>query len=143
MGISLEDYADIQRRLHKGKGPHVPQPPLAPTVTALSLLDQMRPSTDEAKLNKTEKAYLEYLRRLNPVWLGIQCITLKLADDTRYTPDFIAIDGYGTLHAREVKGFWRDDAKVKIKVASRMFPWIRFTAASKNGTGWEHTEFKP
>lgn len=100
-------------------------------------------TTDEEKLNKTEKAYLAYLRGLNPQWLGIQNVTLKLADDTRYTPDFVAIDNCGIFHAREVKGFFRDDAKVKIKVAARQFTWIRFTLAFKDGNGWRHEEVKP
>lgn len=104
---------------------------------------QISPSTDERKLNKTERAYLDYLRALNPQWLGIQNITLKLGYDTRYTPDFFGIDTLGVIHAREVKGFWRDDAKVKIKVAARLFPWIKFTVAMKTKTGWSHTEVKP
>jgi hypothetical protein len=103
---------------------------------------KIRKNTDEEKLNKTEKAYLAYLRGLNPQWLGIQNLTLKLGDDTRYTPDFVAIDSTGVFHAREVKGFFRDDAKVKIKVAARQFPWIRFTLAFKNGSGWKHEEVK-
>src|ERR1051326_3404515 len=72
-------------------------------------------STDEAKLNKTERAYLSILRTERYSWIGIQCLTLKLADDCRYTPDLITIHT-GLVQAREVKGFWRDDAKVKIKV---------------------------
>lgn len=119
--------------------------PLPPMVTAVSLLAKLEMSTDEQKLNKTERAYLQYLRTgCGAAWIGIQNITLKLADDTRYTPDFFFIDCSGSeLHAREVKGFWRDDAKVKIKVAARLFSWIRFTVAVKTKTGWEHTQVKP
>lgn len=107
------------------------------------VLAKLTPSTDEQKLNKTERAYLDYLRALKPLWLGIQCLTIKLGDDTRYTPDFIVIDHQGVIHAREVKGFWRDDARVKIKVAARMYPWLRFTAAQKTKEGWKHEEIKP
>lgn len=117
--------------------------PIPPAVTCVSLLAQIPTSHDEAKLNKTERLYLEYLRSLNPKWLGIQNITLKLGDDCRYTPDFFAIDNLGVLHAREVKGFFRDDAKVKIKVAARVFPWIRFTVAVRKNKSWEHTEIRP
>jgi len=118
---------------------------LAPEVTATSMLAILmpKPTTDEDKLNKTEKAYLSYLRALKPLWIGVQNITLKLADDTRYTCDFFFIDEAGALHGRETKGFWRDDAKVKIKVAARTFPWIRFAVAEKDGIGWKHTEVKP
>lgn len=101
-------------------------------------------STDCQKLNKTESAYLQFLKTQDLQWIGVQNITLKLADDTRYTCDFFCIDHDGILHGREVKGtFVRDDAKVKIKVAARMFPWIRFSIVKKVKNGWEHTEVKP
>lgn len=114
----------------------------APTVTAVSLLAQIAPSTDEQKLNKTERAYLNHLRALRPEWIGIQCITLKLADDTRYTPDFFMINN-GVLDALEVKGFFRDDAKVKIKVAARQFPWVKFWLIFKTKNGWDTRHIRP
>lgn len=159
MGITSEQFEEMKRRVARSTGrnpvdlpaPVVPKPmtggmpmvdidPAAPVIEAAITV---QPSADEVKLNKTEKAYLAYLRGLNPIWLGIQNVTLKLGDDCRYTPDFFAIDNLGVLHAREVKGFWRDDAKVKIKVAARMFPFIRFTVAVKTKAGWEHTQIKP
>lgn len=100
-------------------------------------------STDITKLNKTERAYFQWLRTREFVdWIGVQCLTLKLADDCRYTPDFIVI-GVATIEAHEVKGFWRDDAKVKIKVAARMFPWIKFIVVQKEGALWKFTSVKP
>lgn len=101
------------------------------------------PTTDEAKLNKTEKAYLSWLRAQGFVWIGVQAITLKLGDDTRYTCDFMALNYKGDLHGREVKGFFRDDAKVKIKVAARQFPFIKFSVVKKTKDGWDHKEVKP
>jgi hypothetical protein len=100
-------------------------------------------STDEAKLNKTEQAYLNYIRCLGFTWIGVQNVTLKLAHDTRYTVDFVTVDKNGVTDMREVKGFFRDDAKVKIKVAARMFPWLRFLVVRKTKNGWEHEEVKP
>lgn len=134
-----EQLSDYERRSLKTDAPKAIEPVSHPVVDGM----WVAPSTDEAKLNKTEAAYLRYLRALNPRYLGIQNITLKLADDCRYTPDFFAIDNMGVLHAREVKGFWRDDAKVKIKVAARLFPFIKFTVATKTKDGWSHTEVKP
>jgi hypothetical protein len=44
----------------------------------------------------------------------------------------------------EVKGFWTDDARVKIKVAADLYPF-RFIAAQalpkKQGGGWKIEEF--
>lgn len=59
---------------------------------------------------------------------------LRLADNTTYTPDwFVVYPGHFEFH--EVKGFWREDAKVKIKVAAEMFPYFKFVAVKKAGKG--------
>lgn len=104
-------------------------------------------SSDVLKLNKTEKQHHQNLLGLQRsgelMWVGVQCVTLKLGDDCRYTPDFVVIHRDGTIEANEVKGFWRDDARVKIKVAARMYPWMIFTAVSKGKGGWEHEVIKP
>jgi hypothetical protein len=100
------------------------------------------PSTDEANLNKTEKGYLDYLRRMRPQWIGVQCITLKLGHDCRYTPDFWALDDTG-LRAIDVKGghTW-EDSLIKLRVAARLYPFIYFVIAKRKGLVWEHTPFK-
>lgn len=100
-------------------------------------------STDEEKLNKLERDYLAYLRALGHGWIGIQNITLKLGHDTRYTPDFWIVGGAG-LQALETKGsFFRDDAKVKIKVAARLFPFINFVLVRRLKGQWEFETVKP
>lgn len=99
-------------------------------------------STDEEKLNKTERAFLAWLRASHTQWIGIQAITLKLGHDCRYTPDFASTDLYGLVFW-EVKGFWRDDARVKIKVAARMYPWARFSAVQRVKGAWKFETIKP
>lgn len=56
-----------------------------------------------------------------------EAIKLKLAAKTFYEPDFLVIAADEVLEIHEVKGFWEDDARVKIKVAAAMFPF-RFKA---------------
>lgn len=109
---------------------------------------KIRDTTDQARLNKTEREYWEHLKQSQLldeciVWIGVQNITLKLADDCRYTPDFWTVEVGGQIVAREVKGFWRDDAKVKIKVAARLFPWIKFVVVKKLQYSWSEEEVKP
>lgn len=96
-----------------------------------------RPATG---MNKTEAAYalvLEARRRAGEVrayWYEAQ--TMKLAHDTRYTPDFLVVLADGTVELHEVKGFWRDDAKVKAKVCARLYPYpVR--VVRKVGAGWD------
>jgi len=104
----------------------------------------VRPITDAAKLNKTEQARLWHLQALKVPALGIQAITLKLGDDCRFTPDFNYIGENGEMVFEDVKGFQRDDALVKIKVAARTYTWARFLIVKKDGkVGWEITEIKP
>lgn len=115
------------------------KPGLAPGTVV-----KVRPTEDVRKLNKTEAAYLFHLQLKTDgwEWIGVQNMTFKLADDTRYTPDMIVISN-GQVEAHEVKGFWRDDAKVKIKVAARLFPWVHFKVAMKTKSGWSVVDVKP
>lgn len=100
------------------------------------------------KMNKTETAYANHLEMLKQAreicWYGFEAVTLRLAKNTRYTPDFAVIDKDGRLVFIEVKGFWRDDARVKIKVANEMYPF-RFVAVTKkrqkDGGGWNEERF--
>jgi hypothetical protein len=77
--------------------------------------------------NRTEAAYeaqLELRKRAGEVaWYQFEGITLKLAADCRYTPDFFVMLSTGELELHEVKGRWTDDALVKVRVAAAMFPF--------------------
>lgn len=100
------------------------------------------------ELNKTESAYKDHLDQLvlagDVVWYKFEGLTFKLADNLRYTPDFIVMNKSGELEAIEVKSWWVGDAKAKIKMASESFP-IKFTAVyakpKKDGGGWKVEEF--
>lgn len=95
-------------------------------------------------LNRTEAAYsrhLEGLVRSGAVLdYRFEAVKLRLADNTFYSPDFVVQLADRTLECHEVKGFWTDDARVKIKVAAALFPWFRFIAVQarsrKDGGGW-------
>jgi len=98
--------------------------------------------------NKTESAYeaVLLLRQQSGeiIWFKFEGIKLRLADNTFYTPDYAVMLANGQIEIHEVKGFWQDDAKVKIKVAADTYPF-RFIAVTKlskkNGGGWGYTEF--
>lgn len=94
-------------------------------------------------MNRTEESYaqhLELMRRAGEVeWFEFEGMTLKLAKDTRYTPDFIVMAKDGELQMHEVKGFMRDDAAVKLKVAAAKFPFRFILARSIKGS-WEITD---
>lgn len=96
------------------------------------------------RLNKWEQEYAQYLEAARQAgtirWYGFEAIKLRLASGTYYTPDFAVLNTDNELEFREIKGFWRDDALVKFKVAAEHFPF-RFLALRKKrvseGGGWE------
>lgn len=98
-------------------------------------------------MNKTEAAYDAHLwaqRGGEILWHKFEAIKLRLADNTSYTCDFAVLPRSCILEMHEVKGFWRDDARVKIKVAASIYPFkfIAVTAQSKKlGGGWNREEF--
>jgi hypothetical protein len=99
-------------------------------------------------MNKTEAAYDTHLFQRffakEILWHKFEAVKLRLADNTFYSPDFAVMLADGTLEMHEVKGFWQDDARVKIKVAASIYPFrfIAVTArAKKHGGGWEVEEF--
>jgi hypothetical protein len=97
-------------------------------------------------MNKTELAYSEYLEqeRLQgriARW-DYEPEKLKLAPHTFYSPDFRIIRPDGTIEFHESKGFWEDDARVKIKIAAALHPYKFFAAKRKkkaDGGGWNLT----
>ena len=92
-------------------------------------------------MNKTETLYAAELeaRRLNreiESWT-FEPFKLRLAKATYYSPDFLVVlPGGERYELHEVKGFWRDDARVKIKVAARLFPMFRFLAVQRERGAW-------
>ena len=96
------------------------------------------------QMNKTEAAYaarLESLKLAGEIAdYRFECLKLRLADNTFYTPDFMVLMPNFTFEMHEVKGHWEDDARVKIKVAAELYPF-KFIAARKVKGAWLFEEF--
>lgn len=105
-------------------------------------------------MNKTEQAYAKALgERITFGTIehySFESITLKLAPDTRWTPDFFVMMPDGEIAFHEVKGRNKKTGKpriedhsfVKIKVAAAMFPF-KFIVVWPNGFGgWDSKEIE-
>lgn len=95
--------------------------------------------------NKTEAAYETEVLEVGKaagVYLHweFEYLGLRLAKHTFYHPDYFVITPTH-FEVHEVKGIWRDDARVKIKVAAQQSPWFKFYAVRKrkkaDGGGWD------
>lgn len=99
--------------------------------------------------NKTEAAYEATLKVRQAagdvLWYRFEGLKLRLADNTFYTPDYAVMLASGQIECHEVKGFWQDDARAKIKIAAEQYPF-RFLAVrvkpKKDGGGWDVEVFE-
>ncbi|HEX3163563.1 MAG TPA: DUF1064 domain-containing protein [Pseudolabrys sp.] len=96
------------------------------------------------KMNKLEEAYashLEMRKMLGEVaWYRFEGIKLRLADNTFYTPDFAVMLADRQMECHETKGFWKDDARAKIKIAADQYPFV-FYGVKKSRAGWDFESF--
>lgn len=119
----------------------------APRVAAKKVLQALG-RLKAGAMNVTERRYAEHLdmrRRAGAVaWFRFEGMKFRLAEGTFYTPDFAVMLASGELECHEVKGFWEDDARVKVKVVAEQYP-LRFIAVTaktkKAGGGWAIEEF--
>ena len=97
-----------------------------------------RHRVDTTKMNKTERAYFEFLQsrlqRGEITWFKYKPFSIKMADDLHYQPDFCLLDAHTSeLIVDDVKGRKRD--KVVTKKANpngdRFIPWIEEDALVK------------
>ena len=114
---------------------------VVPQMTAMRALGRLKAGTQ----NKTEKLYED--RVLKPAllsgeiaWYVFEGIKLRLAANTFYTPDYAVMRRNGEFEIHEVKGFWTDDARVKIKVAAAQFPF-QFVAVQRVKGEWKEERF--
>jgi len=100
------------------------------------------------RMNGLEARYaghLEAKRRVGSiVFWKYEAVKLRLADGAFYTPDFFLMLADGRVGFHETKGFWRDDAKIKIKVAAELYPWLFFVGVQWNSKAkdWRFEPFR-
>jgi hypothetical protein len=99
-------------------------------------------------MNATETEYAQrlelQLKAGEILWYRFEAIKLVLPGNVFYTPDFMVVGKDNVVSIHEVKGFWTDDARVKIRIAAGIFPF-HFLAikkrAKKLGGGCEVENF--
>jgi hypothetical protein len=87
-------------------------------------------------MNKLERAFWERAREAFRDDVYREPFKLRLAGRTWYTIDFLIIDE-GSPDCYEVKGFMRDDAAVKLKVAAEMYPCFSYLLVTREKRIWQ------
>jgi hypothetical protein len=156
--LTEEQWAELQNRRSRPLPPlfGLPAHPdidLPATVPYMGIDRANYVKSKKSRMNKWETEYsyeLEARKQAGKIlWWGYEAITLRLADGCRYTPDFavMAIDSVGeyssgitSLQFVEIKGWLRDDANIKFKMAGELFPFEFFMyrkRLARLGGGWE------
>lgn len=74
-------------------------------------------------------------------WFAYECLRLRLAQvftstgksrSTWYTPDFLVIR-HSRVEIDEVKGHWREAARIKMKLVAQQFPWLPIRIVAFDG----------
>lgn len=113
---------------------------------------KLRPIETKGKrrgqMNKLESEYSLHLRARG-LEHRYEWLKLSLGGGAWYTPDFVVYrfsedaDGIISAHfeVHEVKGHWREAARLRIKVAADRNPWFRFVAVRREGSRWIEENF--
>lgn len=113
---------------------------VATSVERTQALGRMKAGT----MNKTETRYAQHLDWLKLTrkiqWYAFEPANLRLGAKCYYTIDFLVLTAEGILEVHEVKGYWTDDAKVKIKVAAEKFPFV-FKSVKEVDGEWEYKHY--
>lgn len=143
MSITEQEYAEILSRRATKRGiartsPAKPSRAGGKVIHPSALESPVRQASVKGKgrisrrvsgqMNGLERSYAETVlapRKMagEIIEWWFEAITFKLADDCRYTPDFLVLLADQSLECHETKGFMRDDAQVKLKIAAQMFPF--------------------
>lgn len=97
------------------------------------------------RMNGLETAYSQVLeaRRLAgeiKMW-RFESVNLRLADRTWVKLDFKVTPNSGPEEYHETKGRWREDARVKMKVAAEQFPEYSFFGVQRIKREWVFEQF--
>jgi hypothetical protein len=109
---------------------------------------QIAPSTPAVPrgMNRWEQLYSDHLRDRRIAgevrWFGFEIIRLRLAmsqteKEAWYKPDFMVVMADGSVELHEVKGHWREAARLRVKIASEIFPFP-LIVVTRSGSQWQY-----
>ncbi len=138
-------YADAQRLGIGHLHPAATGETETEVLRRLGVADIVPPKTKNPVdgMNKTERAFYQEVKASpHVVKILREPFKLRLAGRTWYTPDFLVYPLDEPPTFVEIKGYMRDDAAVKLKVAAEMYAaewrWLLVRRAGQNG--WEVRE---
>lgn len=117
----------------------------APSVPAVTTKRRKAPSVRpwgvfRSKWELEYSRYLDVLKAAGRIsWWAYEPDRLPIGVGAVFTPDFLVGLPDGPPEYREVKGFKREAAMVRLKVAAKQYPEAPFVLVTKRNGQWHHT----
>lgn len=142
MSISSADLRELARNAAPATGAAILrelETPAAPVKVPRTLANGMN------KLERDFSLQLDLCKLRGDIkWWAFNSIRLKLTGGKRsayYKPDFAVITGSDEMVFYETKGFLREAANLRIKVAAGLFPCFRFIMVRRIKGEWIYDAF--
>lgn len=106
-------------------------------MTARGLINQTDFSSKLEYDFARELDHQELLGNITQWWYSPCKFILAAGKACTYTPDFMTIDAQGFVRFFEVKGYWREDARIKSKIFAEKFPF-ELTIVTREKGQWKY-----
>lgn len=123
MRLTEEQYADLMRQRAASMPPASADLDAGKGVVATAPESAHKGPKFKSKAEARYAAILESQQRAGQIraW-RYEAVTFSLADGVRYTPDFLVTENDGRMTLIEVKGFMREAARIRLRIAVEMYP---------------------
>lgn len=124
--LTESDLAEIQRRRSAWDKPATrPEPKRRKEVRK------------RREMNKWEAQFAQTLEVRKQagelIWWAFEPIRIRLADGAFYRPDFVTVDRQGRTEIYEIKGHFREAARVRLRVAAEKLPYPFYLVRESKG----------
>jgi len=134
MSMSTQQLRDLGYRLVDGKAVRIDD-------NAVEMVVERPKKARRGVMNKTEAAFASYLERQkiagDVIHYAFEQHKIMLANGAWYTVDFICVGADHRVTFYEIKGFWREAARVRIKVAAEKNRWAKFIVVTRVSGEWK------
>lgn len=115
-----------------------PKPNLVPGGHTKATKRAKKKATPKPRgMNKWEAQFaqtLDYRKAAGELrWWAFEPFRIRLAEDCWYRPDFVTVDSEGATTIYEVKGFMREAARVRLRVAAEKLPYPFYLVKKSKG----------
>ena len=134
------------RRIARERGVAIDERPRAASTRGNHSASSLRPWHPYRSKWELEYAqYLDVLKATNKIWdWHYEPESLEIGVGAKYTPDFkVWITFGGRVEYREVKGYKREAAMVRLRVAAARYPNDGFVLVTKKNGQWTHVTIAP